>query len=65
MNLVFFSIELSIMDLLEMKLYNLFICFYEVIISHDLGRKFNRLAQVDLGCCFRLFLFFFRFHPST
>jgi len=56
----FFRFQLSILNLLEMKLCKFFyLFFYEVIPSHDLGDKFNRLIHANLSC---FFIFFFRFH---
>jgi hypothetical protein len=53
----FFRFQLSILNLLEMKLCKFFyLFFYEVIPSHDLGDKFNRLIHANLSC---FFIFFF------
>jgi hypothetical protein len=52
MNLVFFSqFQLSTLDMLEFELCNFFM---KLSRSHDSGREFNRLTQIDLG-----FFFFF------
>ena len=58
MNLVFFfsQFQLLIFDLLKIKLCIFFyFLFIKLIYLHDLSRRFNRLAQVDLDYFFRSF----------
>jgi hypothetical protein len=55
----FFSISSLNIDMLEIEFFKFFyLLFMKLSWSHDSGRGFNMLAQVDLGYFFYLFFQF-------
>jgi hypothetical protein len=49
---------------MELYIKKNYLFFMKLYRSHDLGREFNRVAQVDLDF-FIFLIYFIRFHPLT